>query len=293
MTSTIDIEAIYTKICERLAKNDARGSIDHNECRTFILQISKVAEKMSPEMSAREEAQLFKKSIEVLTYLQTKAAGEQGLIGLMKQSYIVLIFLSKVYNIALALPDNQMLTAEVAAFAFQTVTGESSIASVEKDIKKIEITKALSTPITEHEKAIMQSDAFKYTMISIFSIFAANGYISEDPSKWTLPSKAFEDSDFVKIFNQSHNSLSTIHDQYFTIGIENVFSETVKIEVQIVNSFTMKTFGIVIYSAIPHIMIAGLVAAVVYVAVTNPTHTKAAAEGVLPVLTFIAKQYLK
>ncbi len=113
MTSTIDIEAIYTKISERLAKIDARGSIDHNECRTFILQISKVAEKMSPEMSAREEAQLFKKSIEVLIYLQTKAAGEQGLIGLMNQSYIVLIFLSKVYNIALALPDNQMFTPKL------------------------------------------------------------------------------------------------------------------------------------------------------------------------------------
>ncbi len=139
----------------------------------------------------------------------------------------------------------------------------------------------------------MQSDAFKYTMISILSIFAANGYIRKDQSKWTLPSEAFEDSDFVEIFNRSEDSFSKIHDQDFTISIENVFSKTVEIEVQIVNSFTMKTFGIVIYSALPHIMIGGLVAAVVYVAVTDPTHTKAAAEGVLPVLNFIAKQYLK
>lgn len=273
-----------------------RTYIDHDLCKDFIRGIHDIAVEMPNTI--REDSKIFVESIAVLEYLEPKARKEEGMVAVIKQTNIILFLLYKVYDLV---SENEKLKAENARFLEKVRTLETRYQPPEGPLKDLaiigELQPASSVEKNEEIQATMHSDAFKYSVISILSIFASKGFISLDVSKWevALESNYQETSEYIEILAQiaGNKDFSKIIDEEekFQIVIEKLFAEDVLINVQIVNSFTLTTFGTLTYQAFPHFMIGGLVASVIYIAFTNSNNATGYAVAVLPIITIISVNY--
>ncbi len=306
MSSIFDrIELLYAQFVRELTyfpKGKKRTNINHALCQKFIQDIHDIAVEMPNTLSQDVDPKIFEESVAVLEYLEPKAAKEEGMIAVIKQTKIVLFLLYKVYYLVL---ENEKLKAENAKFLEKVRTLEaryqrdSFLQLPEAPLKDLGITGELpsSSVLEKNEEiqTIMHSDAFKYSVISILSIFASKGFIILDVSNWQaiLESNYQSDSLFMDIFAQIEGNFSKMSDEeeMFQIVIQKLFAEDILINVKIVNSFILTTFGTITYQAFPHFMIGGLVASVIYIAFTNSKHAAEYAKVVLPIISFIKDNY--
>lgn len=304
MSSIVErIESFYAQFVRDLTHfpNGAkRTNLNHKLCKKFIQDIHEITLQLPNTMSV--DPKIFVESVAVLEYLQPKATREEGMVAVIKQTNIVLFLLYKVYDLVL---ENEKLKAENAKFLETVRTLElryrdSLVQPTEAPLKDLANTGELpsASALEKNEiQEMMHSNAFKYSVISILSIFASKGFISLDVSKWeeALESNYQEKPHFIEILAQieGNKDFSKIIDEEekFQIDIQKLFAEVILIDVQIVNSFTLMTLGTITYHAFPHFMIGGLVASVIYIAFTNPSNAAEYANAVFPIISIITANY--